>query len=176
LWKHRFYKSVTEKFKHTVMKKIALILSVLFLGITVSFGQSAERKPDGSNPNAPKVEFEKLVHDYGTLHQYGDGNCEFRFTNTGKEPLVLSNVRSSCGCTVPDWPRKPILPGKSDVIKVKYATNRLGKINKSITVQSNAANSPIVLRIAGNVIPKPKEEAPEKNLENSAAPVSKPNK
>lgn len=158
------------------MKKLALVLSIMFLGVTVSFAQNAKSESNNKNPNAPKVEFEKLVHDYGTIVQYGDGNCEFHFTNTGKEPLVLSNVRSSCGCTVPDWPRKPILPGKTDVIKVKYATNRLGKINKSITVQSNAANTPIVLRIAGNVIPKPKEEAPEKNLENSAAPVAKPNK
>jgi len=158
------------------MKKLALVFSIMFFGLSVSFAQSAETAAKSSNPNAPKIEFEKLVHDYGTIYQYGDGNCEFHFTNNGKEPLVLSNVRSSCGCTVPDWPRKPILPGKSDVIKVKYATNRMGKINKSITVQSNAVNTPIVLRIAGNVIPKPKEEAPEKNLENSSAPVSKPKK
>ncbi len=158
------------------MKKLALILSVLFLGMTVSFAQHNAANEKNNNPNAPKIEFEKLVHDYGTINQYGDGNCEFPFTNTGKEPLVLSNVRSSCGCTVPDWPRKPILPGKTEVIKVKYATNRLGKINKSITVQSNGVNNPVVLRIAGNIIPKPKEDVPAKNLDNSAAPVAKPNK
>jgi len=158
------------------MKKLVLFLSVVFLTTSLASAQSEASAAKSSNPNAPRVEFDKLVHDYGTLFQYGDGNCVFTFTNTGKEPLVLSNVRSSCGCTVPDWPRKPILPGKTDVIKVKYATNRLGKINKSVTVQSNAENTPIVLRIQGNVIPKPAEETPEKNLEDSGAPVSKPKK
>ncbi|PID93777.1 MAG: hypothetical protein CSA95_06185 [Bacteroidetes bacterium] len=157
------------------MKKLVLLFSVIFLGTMVGFAQNGAKATPEKNPNAPRMAFESLVYDYGTIYQHGDGNCEFRFTNEGKEPLVLSNVRSSCGCTVPDWPRKPILPGKSDVIKVRYATNRLGKINKSITVQSNADNSPMVLRIAGNVIPKPKEEAPRNNLENAAAPVSKPN-
>jgi len=75
-----------------------------------------------SNPNAPVITFDKTVHDYGTLQQHGDGKCEFTFTNNGKEPLILSNVRSSCGCTVPTWPRQPVLPGQSEVIKVKYDT------------------------------------------------------
>jgi len=100
------------------------------------------------------IVFDKTVHDYGTIVQNADGNCEFQFTNKGKEPLVLSNVSSSCGCTVPTWPREPIAPGKSASIKVKYDTNRVGLINKSITVSSNAANNPVVLQIKGNVTPK----------------------
>ena len=93
------------------------------------------------------------------------------FKNTGKEPLILSEVRSSCGCTVPAWPREPILGGKSDTIKVRYATNRLGIINKTITVNSNAKNGPVILRISGKVVDKPAEAMPEKTA--NAGPVAK---
>nr|NQU94151.1 DUF1573 domain-containing protein [Bacteroidota bacterium] len=114
------------------------------------------------NPNAPEIAFDKTVHDYGTVQYQGDGKCEFNFTNTGKEPLILTNVRSSCGCTVPKWPREPILPGQSDVIYVEYKTNRVGKINKTITVQSNATTKNVVLRIKGQVVKKQESAAPEK--------------
>jgi hypothetical protein len=94
--------------------------------------------------------------------QGDNGECEFKFKNTGKEPLILSNVYSSCGCTVPSWPKEPIMPGKSEVIKVKYNTSRLGTINKKVTVISNAVNNPIELFIKGNVSAKPAETLPEK--------------
>ena len=119
------------------------------------------------------VEFEKLVHDYGEMEQHGNGKCEFKFTNTGKEPLILSNVRSSCGCTVPEWPRQPILPGQSDVIKVKYDTKRIGTINKSVHVYSNAKKSPISLKIKGKIHAKSQSQLPEKSVEKTATPVNK---
>ena len=105
--------------------------------------QKENANKPATNPNAPVITFDKTVHDYGTIQQHGDGKCEFAFTNDGKEPLILSNVRSSCGCTVPTWPRHPVLPGQSEVIKVKYDTKRIGMINKSIHVYSNAKTSPI---------------------------------
>lgn len=152
------------------MKKIAFLLGFVFLTFLSVQAQTSD--PEMVDPNAAEISFNKLVHDYGTIIQNGDGNCEFEFTNTGKEPLILTNCRSSCGCTVPSWPRKPILPGKKEVIKVKYATNRLGTINKSITVSSNAKSHNVVLRIKGKVIPQPKETLPEKNVQNGASPVS----
>ena len=127
---------------------------------------------ENNNPNAPDISFDKVVHDYGTLEQHGDGHCEFTFTNTGKEPLILSNVRSSCGCTVPTWPRQPVLPGQSEVIKVKYDTKRIGAINKSVHVYSNAKTSQITLKIKGKVVAKSKSQMPEKNIEKTGAPVS----
>ena len=154
------------------MKKTILTISIIFLAFfTINAQETTEPKLE--NPNAPEISFDKVVHDYGTIMQNGDPNCEFKFTNTGKEPLVLSNVRSSCGCTVPSWPREPILPGQSDVIKIKYATNRLGAINKNITVLSNAKTSSVVLRIKGNVIADPKENAPEKPIDENATPIAK---
>lgn len=142
---------------------------MLFAGFTAVQAQDKAEE----NPNAPVISFDKLVHDYGTIYQNGDGNCEFEFKNTGKEPLVLTHVKSSCGCTVPKWPRQPILPGKTDVIEVRYATNRLGRINKSITVTSNADNSPVTLRIKGEVVVKPAEQMPEKNIDEESSPVAK---
>ncbi len=126
-----------------------------------------------TSPNAPDIKFEKTVHDYGTIQQHADGKCEFKFTNEGKEPLILSNVRSSCGCTVPTWPREPILPGQSGVIKVKYDTKRVGTINKSIYVNSNAKVSPVTLKIKGKILAKSGAAVPEKKVDKIASPVNK---
>jgi hypothetical protein len=156
------------------MKKCLTIAASLFFMVSAVFAQEATESKASANPNAPEIAFEKNVHDYGTLFVGGDGNCEFEFTNTGKEPLILSSVRSSCGCTVPSWPREPILPGKKNVIKVKYDTNRLGPINKSITVMSNAKNPTEVLRISGNIVKKTEESTiPEKAMSSTSAPTGK---
>jgi hypothetical protein len=100
------------------------------------------------------IKFVSTVHDYGTIEQGSDGSCNFVFTSTGQTPLVLSNVRASCGCTVPTWPREPILPGKEGSIKVVYNTNLVGSFNKSISVSSNAKNKEVILNIKGTVTPK----------------------
>lgn len=156
------------------MKKCLTIAASLLFMMSAVIAQEATDSKANENPNAPEVVFTKNVHDYGTLFVGGDGNCEFEFTNTGKEPLILSSVRSSCGCTVPSWPREPILPGKKNVIKVKYDTNRLGPINKSITVMSNAKNPTEVLRISGNIVKKTEESTvPEKTMSSTTAPTVK---
>ncbi len=101
-----------------------------------------------------EMTFETEVIDYGTIPQNANGVRMFKFKNTGTAPLVISNAKGSCGCTVPSWPKAPINPGESGEIKVKYATSRTGPINKSVTVMSNASNPNTVLRIKGNVIEK----------------------
>lgn len=155
------------------MKKLVLSVSLLmflFLGVNAQ-DKTAEKPQAADNPNAPEIKFVSMVHDYGTIQKGADGNCKFDFTNTGKEPLILSNVRASCGCTIPTWPKDPILPGKTSTINVHYDTNRLGMINKQITVTSNAKNSTEVLNIKGNVIDAPKEMTPDKPVNNSAPVV-----
>ena len=87
---------------------------------------------------AQEISFEKEIHDFGTFEQNGNGTYEFKFTNTGEAPLIISNSKGGCGCTVPIWPKAPIAPGASDVIKVKYDTKRIGAFNKSVTITSNA--------------------------------------
>lgn len=153
------------------MKKVIFALALLFTASLGLKAQDASQAP--ANPNAPEITFDKTVHDYGTIFQGSDGTCEFKFTNTGKEPLILNKPQSSCGCTVPTWPQEPVLPGKSDVIKVTYATHNIGPINKTITVTSNAKTNRVVLSIKGNVIAKPAEKVPEKSTDNSATPISK---
>jgi hypothetical protein len=130
------------------MRNLMLVLSFMCL---LSVGLNAQ---DKQTETIETIVFDKTVHEYGTIERGGDGNSEFKFTNKGKEPLILTNVRSSCGCTVPQWPREPILPGESGVIKVKYDTNRMGAINKSVIVSSNATNPTVVLRIKGKVVAK----------------------
>ena len=106
------------------------------------------------NIKSPQIKFTETVHDYGEIELNGDGTCEFKFSNEGKETLLLSNVRSSCGCTVPAWPKTPIKKGEEAAIKVKYNTARAGSFNKSITVYSNGSEQPVILRIKGTVVNK----------------------
>ena len=139
------------------MKKVIYLLGIMLLFAGVAKAQ------DTKVQNGPEIEFEKIVHDYGDVPYNGNGECEFRFTNTGNEPLLVQKPKSSCGCTIPSWPKEPILPGESEVIKVTYRTNRVGNINKTVTVTSNAiANPTVVLRIKGRVLEQPNEALPEK--------------
>jgi len=166
------------------MKKIVLTLG-LFAGLSAfSFAQEGHSANDGHNhgtavqqPTAPAstadIKMDKMVHDYGNVMQGGNGECEFKFTNSGKEPLVITNCMGSCGCTVPQCPKEPILPGKSSVIKVKYDTNRVGGIYKTVTVNSNAKSGNVVLTIKGNIDAKPVEETFPENKTPTGAPVEK---
>ena len=119
--------------------------------------------------NGAQIEFDKEVHDYGTVENGGNGTCTFEFTNTGNAPLIISNAKGSCGCTVPSWPKEPLAPGKSAKITVKYDTKRPGAINKSVTITSNAVNTPTkIVRIKGNVKAAPTSGAPT----NPAGPAN----
>ena len=105
----------------------------------------------------PAIEFTDSVVDYGSIEQGSDGIRIFTFTNTGDEELIIQKVYSSCGCTIPKKPESPIAPGEKGEIQVKYDTNRVGPIRKTITVNSNAVSTPIVsLKIKGTVLAKSK--------------------
>ncbi len=99
----------------------------------------------------PTITFDSLVIDYGIITKGDNGVRQFTFTNTGTADLEITQVRSSCGCTIPKKPSQPIAPGASDVIEVKYDTERVGPIRKTITVASNASNGMIALKIKGEV-------------------------
>jgi hypothetical protein len=135
-----------KSFQSFKMKKSIFFLTILSL---FSFSIFAQANQVAKNDS---IIFDKIEHDYGTIEKGGDGNCVFTFTNQGQKPLVLSNVRASCGCTVPQWPREPIAPGEQGEIKVKYNTNIAGNFNKTITVNSNASNSMVRLRVKGQVV------------------------
>jgi len=125
-----------------IMKKILILFIAFFSLMSVH-----------SQENKPEISFEKTVIDYGTVNKGDNGVRKFVFKNTGNAPLIISNVKSTCGCTIPKKPEKPILPGESEKIQVKYDTKRVGFIRKSITVTSNAASSPTtILKIKGQVV------------------------
>ena len=125
--------------------------------LCVAVGAKAQETtaPNPVNPNSPKFKFETELVDYGTVEHNADGNREFKFTNVGKEPLIISNAVGSCGCTTPQWPKEPIKPGASGVIKVHYATDRVGQFEKTVTLTSNADTPSKVLKIKGVVKPDP---------------------
>jgi len=145
------------------MKKLiftlGLTLAALIGANTTSNAQNVTVQPQPASNAVIKID--KDVHDYGVVEQGADGECTFTITNTGTEPLIISLCKGSCGCTVPVCPTEPIAPGASAKITVKYNTNNVGPINKSVTITSNAGNEPSkIIRISGEVKAKPTGGAP----------------
>jgi hypothetical protein len=140
------------------MKKIFSVIGIVALFAAISCSQTP--KSSAKNEEAV-IKFETTEHDYGTIPYKGDGTYEFVFKNTGKTPLVLKNVRSSCGCTVPEWPKEPINKGEQGKIKVSYNTRISGTFAKSISVYSNVGEAPVVLVIKGKV------ESAKKDMTNA---------
>lgn len=154
------------------MKKLTLSFGLILAFVFGSIAQDATSVAPAAG--GADVSFEKDVHDFGTMKQYGDASTEFTFTNTGSAPLIISNAKGSCGCTVPSWPKEPIMPGESSSIKVKYDSKRVGPINKSVTISSNATNEPTkVIRIKGMIEAAPKEETSPVKAAPAGAPVEK---
>jgi len=136
------------------MKNSILSLVLIFAG-GITTAAVAQQLIQGA-----AIEFEQEVHDYGNIPQGANGTYSFVFTNTGTEPLLISNAKGSCGCTVPTWPQEPIATGASAKLDVTYDTQRIGAISKTVTINSNAVNEPIkVIRIAGNVLAPDSEGA-----------------
>ncbi|MEJ2112677.1 MAG: DUF1573 domain-containing protein [Flavobacteriaceae bacterium] len=133
------------------MKKL---VTILFIGL-ISFALNAQEK-------VAKIEFKTDVIDYGTIEKGADGVRTFEFTNTGDAPLIITKVSSSCGCTVPKKPDAPIMPGETGEIQVKYDTNRVMPIRKTITVISNSDTPTVALKIKGEVIDPNKSSVLEK--------------
>lgn len=138
------------------MKKV---MTILFVGL-LSLGLMAQEK-------VAKIEFKTEVIDYGTIEKGSNGVRVFEFTNTGDAPLIISSVRSTCGCTVPKKPKEPIMPGETGEIEVKYDTNRVNPIRKTITVISNADRSTVALKIKGTVVDPSKVSIMEKDSKSS---------
>jgi hypothetical protein len=103
----------------------------------------------------PKAQFEKLEANYGTIEYDSDPVREVKLKNIGTEPLLITNATGSCGCTVPDYPKNPILPGKEATIKIKYDTKREGAFTKTVTVVTNEpeGENKHVINVTGTVKP-----------------------
>lgn len=118
------------------MKTVLSFIAVCFLALTV---------------NAQEFKFEKELINYGKISQGSEGKRVFEFTNTGDAPLIIKDIKSTCGCTVPSKPEKPIMPGEKGQIEVSYDTKRLGGFSKAITVYSNAKEERKMLKIKGYI-------------------------
>lgn len=143
------------------MKKLLLFGMALTL-----LGSCINQSEQQAKSAGVEIYFEETTHDYGDILLDSDGTYYFEFKNIGEEALIINRVRSTCGCTIPSWPREPIEPGKGDKIAVKYNTALPGIFKKSIIVYSSATNSPVKLNIKGNVVdPVAEKKRAEKTIE-----------
>jgi hypothetical protein len=132
------------------MKTLSSIIAVLFFAVNFVSAQD--------------IKFESLEVNYGSIEKGADGVRVFKFTNTGTAPLIISNAQGSCGCTVPTYPKEPIMPGEKGEIRVKYDTQRVGQFTKYVTLTTNATSGTSTqLKIFGDVKPEaaPTPEAPK---------------
>jgi hypothetical protein len=144
------------------MKTMILSAAAVLFMVSASIAQTDKAAPvqaspaavtaPAPNPDGPIMKFEKEEHNFGTIKQGDKVEYTFNFVNTGKEPLIISEAHGSCGCTVPDWPKQPIKKGEKGVIHVTFnSAGKQGMQDKTVTITSNATDSPKVLHIKGTV-------------------------
>lgn len=131
------------------MKKVLLSVAIVAFSSTVVLAQGKMEKPAATAEASVPMKFNEETHDFGTLKQGAPATFEFTYKNTGKTPLIIQNAQGSCGCTVPTYSKEPVAPKKSGSIKVTYDSNRIGPINKQVTVTTNAGVK--VIYIKGNI-------------------------
>ncbi|WP_407557391.1 DUF1573 domain-containing protein [Winogradskyella sp. 4-2091] len=128
-------------------------LNMAFLLVfTLSFFSVAPTEFHKYDTKVAIMKFETEVINYGTIIQNSEGKRLFTFTNTGDAPLFITKVKTSCGCTVPNYSKAPIQPGDQGELEIKYDTKRLGAFTKTITVTSNAEGGNKILKIKGNIV------------------------
>lgn len=135
------------------MSNMKTMITTRFVFLLILLTAGAWIAPEGNvSDNGPRISFTATDHDFGTLAPGDHAVHYFVFTNDGDAPLVLVNVRASCGCMASEWNKKPVDAGAKDSLRVEYNTKIKGAFNKTITVQSNAVNPSVDLRIRGNVV------------------------
>ena len=137
------------KLKMNQVTKGALVCFFLFATVVVGHAQLALEKVE---TKIAIIDFDVEVLDYGTIAQNSDGTRTISFTNTGDAPLVITDVKSTCGCTVPNYSKTPVMPNESGEIIVNYKTSKIGAFHKKITVFSNATETSKIISIKGEVV------------------------
>lgn len=127
-----------------------LLISGLLSPLQARYAIMAQN--DNEHAKKAGIEFQKTEHNFEEITYDGDGTIEFEFTNTGEIPLIIHNVNSACGCTIPEWNKSPVKPGKKGIIRLKYDTKSPGSFNKTVKVYSNATAVPVILTIKGTVV------------------------
>lgn len=131
--------------------KRAFNISILLV-LALSLFNAAPTKFNTYDTKIAVIKFKTEVVDYGTIMQNSDGMRLFTFTNTGDAPLLISKVKTTCGCTVPSYSKTPILLGETGELNIKYNTKRLGAFTKTVTVISNAEGGNKILKIKGTIV------------------------
>ena len=124
----------------------------ILLVLALSFFNAAPTELDKNDTKVAILKFKTEIVDYGTITQNSDGIRLFTFTNTGNAPLLITKVKTTCGCTVPSYSKAPIMPGESGELNIKYDTKRLGTFTKTVTVMSNSEGGNKILKIKGNIV------------------------
>lgn len=143
------------------MKKFILSLGLLAMTATATYAQD---KAAATQQDIKTMDFVEEVHDFGTIPQGKPVTNEFKFKNTGNEPIVIQNVRASCGCTTPAWTKEPVLPGKTGMVKATYNAAAAAPFTKTITITSNVGTK--TLTIKGAV-----EKAPESSVPQNSSMI-----
>jgi hypothetical protein len=151
------------------MKKVMITFVALFAFLSFSMAQNTEVK-NTEEKAGPVLTLVSDVIDYGVIEKNSEPLRTVSFTNTGTEPLIIKSARGNCGCTVPKWPKEPILPGETKNIEVRYATNRVGKFSKKVTLRTNEGDNVLhTIKVMGEVL-KPETDqgipASKKNMLN----------
>ncbi len=150
--------------------KNVFVISLVVLGLSfTSCGEDATKKIKTENlevakerdseikMGGPRFKFDKTEHDFGTINEGDVVETVFSFTNVGKSELIITSAKGSCGCTVPEWPKEPIMPGEAGEIKVKFNSYRKPNLQqKQITLRTNTEGGKEVLKIRAQVTPSPK--------------------
>ena len=148
-----------------------LALMLVFASVAIAQNQSQNNSAKEEKGPTPVMTFEQTEVDYGTIEQGSDPYRTFVFTNTGDAPLIIKSARGSCGCTVPEYSKEPVMPGEKSEIKVRYDTKRLNAFSKTVTLTTNADPGQVILRIKGKVVKPAPEPAgvggAEKNVFNN---------
>jgi hypothetical protein len=134
------------------------VLASLFI-LCIGFGVLAQTTDEQAPESGAKITFKETVHEFGEINQGDVVTHIFEYENSGNEPLIISNVRTSCGCTAPNWSREPLAPGETGELTIRFnSRGKVGMQNKIITITSNAQNDQERVRITGNVLrPAPVE-------------------
>ena len=161
------------------MKKALLTLAIVSVCFAVN-AQTGAKSPSTTattvSATGPAFKFETEEYNFGTAKQGDVVTYEFKFTNAGKEPLIIASASGACGCTVPNYPKEPIKPGEKGTIKVSFNTaGKAGMQDKTVTIKSNSKDGDKVIHVKGNVEVKPVEETFPTKKANDGMPLERNN-
>lgn len=153
-------------------KSLLLALSLSVMGLAAQ-AQTAAVKPANAQTKVagPQIQFEEMKYDFGSIKTGDVVEHTFKFKNVGTQPLVISNIGVSCGCTTPDWTKEPVMPGKSGTVTAKFnSTGKMGMQNKVLTIESNSAGGNAMVSLVGDV----KDAAAAMSVAPASSDVSAP--